>query len=128
MLLFNLLTATLTGVLIHFMRPDLVETAEKMTAIKSSYGLWMIPRAILCNIMIFIAVEFWKNATHWIVKFFGLIFATAIFILCGFEHCIANAFYFGVALSNKAMGIPLLLNIFGNTIGGIAAYRLVKIC
>ncbi len=127
MLVINILAASLFGVIIHYVRPDLVETAEKIANIKSNYPWWgMLIRAFMCNVMIFVAVEFWKTAQHYIVKFFGLIFATAIFILCGFEHCIANAFYFGVALSNHAMGLPLLLNVLGNTIGGLAAYNLVK--
>jgi formate/nitrite transporter FocA (FNT family) len=47
------------------------------------------------------------------------IFCVAVFILAGFEHCIADMFYF--ALSGRlAEGIPSLLIISaGNTLGGL---------
>ncbi len=118
----NILVAYGVGVLVHYMRPDLVETAYNMVLNKSNEGLWVIPRAILCNIMIFVAVHSWKQAPS-PKNVVGLIFATAIFVICGFEHCIANAFYIGCALAPIGMTKFLLLNSLGNAIGGIAAYQ-----
>ena len=42
------------------------------------------------------------------------------FILCGFEHCVANMFYFSIAgiFSLKVFGY-LLIMILGNSIGSI---------
>lgn len=41
-----------------------------------------------------------------------------IFILCGFEHCVANMFYF--AFANQWSFSYIISNIIGNTIGAIA--------
>ena len=74
--------------------------------------------SILCNIMIYFAVDGFKRGNTVI-----LIFAIAIFILCGFEHCVANAFYiiFNACkedhLSIRAIEF-LTVNIIGNFIGG----------
>ena len=49
-----------------------------------------------------------------------LFFCVTVFILCGFEHCIANMFYFSLAgaWSLRAV-IYLLLMTLGNSVGGI---------
>ncbi len=43
-----------------------------------------------------------------------------VFILCGFEHCVANMFYFSVAgcWSGKLL-LRLLVMTLGNTVGGV---------
>ena len=43
-----------------------------------------------------------------------------VFILCGFEHCVANMYYFSVAgmWSGKAL-VYLLVMTLGNSVGGI---------
>ena len=144
MLFMNIVGAALLGVITHFVYPELAQKATELAVAKINEDWQVFPRAILCNIMIFVAVECWKDYSpdninkikfqdktiihlHNPVKFFGLIFATAIFVICGFEHCVANAFYFGCAFNhdvNVLWYIPA--NILGNTIGGIAAYRATK--
>ena len=44
-----------------------------------------------------------------------------VFILCGFEHCVANMFYFtvGRAWSGKAV-LYLLIMTAGNAAGGVS--------
>lgn len=76
---------------------------------------------ILCNILIYFAVEGYKNKQPIL-----LIFAVATFILCGFEHCVANMFYFSLAtlshLSIKSIILQMafiIINTLGNTTGGI---------
>jgi formate/nitrite transporter FocA (FNT family) len=59
---------------------------------------------------------------------FGLFFATFIFVLCGFEHCVANAFYFSLAgMVNGSAVVYLVKNAVFNAVGGIAAYRLISL-
>ena len=100
-----------------------------MATTKLSEGLELVPLAILCNIMIYVAVEIIRrSATNWrsahVVV--GVIFATTVFVVCGFEHCIANAFYFGVAgVFSLGMIKFLIVNAFFNAIGGIMAHRLI---
>lgn len=125
MVCINMLTAFAMGMIVKSIRPDVIEKAEQLAEAKLNTAWWIvIIKGILCNVMIFSAVEFWKSGKV-ILKPLGLIFSTAIFVMCGFEHCVANAFYFGVA-SRFDIDAFLWLNVLGNTIGGIAAYRTVK--
>lgn len=73
-------------------------------------------KAIFCGIMIYLAVELYKREKN----IFLVIMAIMIFILCGFEHCVANAFYFAAAgiFSFKAFFI-FLICILGNAIGSL---------
>lgn len=126
MLFMNIIGAGLLGVVAHFVYPELAQKAVELTAAKIAEDAWVFPRAILCNIMIFVAVHAWKNLPS-PNNIISLIFATAIFVIGGFEHCIANAFYFGCAFVPSADILWYLpANILGNTIGGVAAYKTIK--
>ena len=76
--------------------------------------------AVFCNILIYIAVEGFRRNPHELGKYLSLFFGVAVFILCGFEHCIANMYYFSIAglWDGKAL-LYLLVMTFGNAIGGI---------
>ncbi|MBU1141208.1 MAG: formate/nitrite transporter family protein [Firmicutes bacterium] len=77
--------------------------------------------AIFCGMMMYIAVDSFKNAKHDMAKVVILIFAVMIFILSKFEHSIANMLYFILSdvYTIKAV-LYLLLMIIGNAIGAIA--------
>lgn len=76
--------------------------------------------AIFCNIMIYIAVESYRNNPHELGKYVGLFLGISVFILCGFEHCVANMYYITMAKawSGKAI-IYLLIMTLGNAFGGV---------
>ena len=83
---------------------------------------------IFCNICIFIAVDGYKKNPHEIGKYLALLFGVTVFILSGFEHCVANMFYFSVAgILNAKMLIFLLQNTLGNVIGGLLFPLIFKI-
>jgi len=75
---------------------------------------------ILCNIFIYIGVEGYKTIPHETGKYLALFFGVMVFILCGFEHCVANMFYFSVAgaWSGRAV-VCLLVMTAGNAVGGV---------
>lgn len=76
--------------------------------------------AVFCNILIYIAVEGFRRNPHELGKYLSLFFGVPVFILCGFEHCVANMYYFSIAglWDGKAL-LYLLVMTFGNAIGGI---------
>ncbi len=126
MIIMNFIGAGLLGILCHFVYPELAQKAVELTAAKINQDMWVFPRAILCNVMIFVAVHSWKYLPS-PNNIIGLIFATAIFVMCGFEHCVANAFYFGCAFNhNIEMLWYLPACALGNTIGGLAAHKVIK--
>ena len=82
------------------------------------YSIFVL--AILCNIMIFTAVDGFKNNKHDIGKYLSLIFGVSVFVICGFEHSIADMFYFSVANAWSLKSVLFILLItLGNAIGGI---------
>lgn len=75
---------------------------------------------IFCDIMIYIGVEGYKSIPHEAGKYLSLFFGVMVFILCGYEHCIADMFYFSAAdmWSIDAL-IRVLVITFGNAVGGV---------
>ena len=109
--------------------PAISEKATALAETKLSDGLLSIfILAIFCNIMIYIAVDGFKNNPHELGKYLALFFGVVVFILCGFEHCIANMFYFSVAGAWSARTLLyVLVMTAGNAVGGLILPTLRKI-
>ena len=101
--------------------PALREKAASLCQIKlddSLFSLFLL--GILCNILIYIAVEGYKSNPHELGKYLSLFFGVMIFILCGTEHCVADMFYFWMAglWSGRAV-LSVLIITLGNAVGGV---------
>ena len=71
---------------------------------------------IFCGILIYGAVEGFKKTGNPLI----LIFCVTVFILCGFEHCIADMVYFSLARIWSVDSIVRILVITaGNSVGGM---------
>ena len=126
MVVTNMLVAMVTGEVMRYAKPTIIDVAVKICEKKMSEGFALIPLAILCNVMIYTAVYSYNNKRS-AVRMFGLYFATMIFVLCGFEHCVANAFYFALAgMVDGSVIAYLVKNAVFNAVGGILAYRLTS--
>ena len=104
------------------------EKAAALCQVKTSDSLLSIfLLACFCNLLIFLAVDGFRHNHHELGKYLGLFFGVTVFILCGFEHCVANMFYFAVAnwWSPHTL-LYLLVMTLGNSVGGllIPLYRL----
>ncbi|MDO5033577.1 MAG: formate/nitrite transporter family protein [Eubacteriales bacterium] len=109
--------------------PAMVEKAQAMCEVKLGDNLSSIfILAIFCNILIFVAVDSFKNNPHELGKYLALFFGVCVFILSGFEHCVANMFYFSVAgmWSTQAL-IFILVNTLGNALGGLLIPAFTKL-
>lgn len=81
--------------------------------------------SIGCGIMMYLAVKGWlENSDSWLI----VILPVMIFILSGFEHSIANMFYFAMAgeYSLKAVGYIFVM-LIGNAIGSLAFKQLKSV-
>ncbi|MCD8217842.1 MAG: formate/nitrite transporter family protein [Clostridiales bacterium] len=99
----------------------LAEKAVSMCQVKLEDGYFsLFLLGILCNIFIYIAVEGFKNNPHELGKYLSLFFGVMVFILCGFEHCVADMFYFSVAgVWSGQVFLRLLIISAGNAVGGV---------
>jgi formate/nitrite transporter len=86
-------------------------------------------RGILCNVLVCVAVWMAMAAKEPAGKVLGLFFPIMVFVLCGFEHCVANMFYipaglmasarYGVTAEGLTWGTFLGRNLLPVTIGNI---------
>lgn len=70
--------------------------------------------------MMYIAVNNFKHSKDLISKYIGIFLCVMVFILCGFEHCVANMFYFSIAnVWNLNVLLYLFVMVIGNSIGSV---------
>lgn len=118
----NLVGALITGYLLRLTRISGISEKAKVlcdTKLQDS-PLSIFILAIFCNILMFIAVDGFKTNSHEIGKYIGIFMCVLVFILCGFEHCVANMFYFSIAnVWSPHTILYLLLMTLGNACGGV---------
>lgn len=127
-LIGNIIGAFTMGLIFHFAKPELLGKATELCMNKMEEEWSIIPLSIFCNILIFFAVDTWKKIKlDYAIRIVSVFLCVSVFILCGFEHSIANMFYFtyGGMLGLDAF-LYLFANIIFNGVGGIAVYNLVK--
>ena len=72
--------------------------------------------AFMCGVLMYVAVYIFKNKQSIV----GILFCIPTFILCGFEHVIADCYYFVASRTiNLDSLIFLCITLFGNTAGSI---------
>jgi len=124
----NFLGANLTGFLFSLSRlDDLQAKCIAIAATKANDNLLsLFILGIFCNILIYVAVEGFKSKNI-LTQYFSLFFGVSVFVLCGFEHSIADMFYFAFArnYSGKAF-LALLMVTLGNIVGGVL-FELIKL-
>ena len=118
----NIIGAFIVGEALRATRIAVIsEKAAAMCRMKLDDSLLSIfILAIFCNILIYVAVDGYRNNPHEIGKYIALFFGVTVFIICGFEHCVANMFYISLARMWSAEAlIFILVNSLGNAVGGV---------
>lgn len=131
----NLAGGLLVGALVVFShQPDLFGKQMAVSVISTaaakcslSFGDAVI-RGILCNFLVCIAVWISFAAKDVAGKIMGLFFPIMMFVLCGFEHSIANMYYIGAGIFAKGIpeygqaaaqaGVDMEVVTWGNFLGG----------
>ncbi|MDE5753727.1 MAG: formate/nitrite transporter family protein [Oscillospiraceae bacterium] len=116
-----LIRLTRTGVLVH-------ENARSVIQTKTSDS--MISQLILgffCGILMFLAVDNGNQCKGEKLDFsfvVGAVLPIMVFILCGFNHSIADCFYFFAAVETPEQiasgSMYLLVVVLGNALGGMS--------
>ena len=100
----------------------LTEAASALAETKAGDSLLsLFILGIFCNICIYIAVDSYGKNSHELGKYVGIVFGVTAFILAGFEHSVADMFYFAMAgrlFEGRAL-VCLLVISLGNIVGGV---------
>ena len=122
MLAGNAIGAFALGIICHFIFVNVPEIANRILAISlgKTNSTTVFLQGIFCGALVYIAVYFFKNLQNYAMKIIGIITAVTLFVYCGFQHCIANMFYFGMAFNwNIDMLWNLLIVIVTNSVGAL---------
>ncbi len=128
-LLMNFIGIALICTLIQTTRLDL-SAIETLVPTKVNQS-WLSALVLSwgCGVMVYLAVNGWKKTNNPLMVMFPVVF----FILCGFEHCIANFGYFWMWITadhfahfaTRFAELPagfclnLLLMVIGNSLGSL---------
>ena len=96
---------------------DLGETARTLCEgkLEQGYGFGLL-RAVFCGLLVYLSIDIYRNNKTVV----GILLCIPAFILSGYEHSIADIFYF--AASGIASGeafLYLVMILLGNSIGGL---------
>ena len=121
-LLGNIVGCALVALMVNVSMPSLVPVADKILASRMENT---IPSNILlgmgCGFIMTTSVQFGRME-----KFLPLLFGVPLFIMCGFLHSIADAFYYSVAYSSLTIDVlPLYLSIVIGNFIGCNLYRII---
>ena len=116
-LLGNTIATCLWGWAVRYAIPALGEAAQTICEAKLTQALPQTAiRGVLCGVLMYLAVSIFRD--HKTTS--AIFFCVPVFILSGFEHSIADMFYFAASgmVSWQAFGF-LWCVIFSNAVGGV---------
>ncbi len=113
----NAIATILIGLALRYAVPNLAAPAETICAAKLTQAWWQtLVRGIFCGFLMYLAVSIYRDKN----SIAAILFCVPVFILAGFEHSIANMFYFGAAgMVSLDSAIYLGIVVAGNAIGGM---------
>jgi len=121
-LIGNIIGCLLTAWLIAYAQPDCIEPASKILAGRLTKGpLACFLLAIGCGFIMTTAVEFARKG-----KMLPLVFGVPVFILCGFAHSIADAFYFLVSPAEQVLQTEVLIVYLSEVLGNFVGCNLYR--
>lgn len=110
-------TAAGAGMLSATRIAGLSDRAGELCQVKLGDGpMSILILSVFCGLLMYAAVEGYRQTKNPLILFI----CVSVFILSGFEHCVANMFYFFLAgmWSLKAVAYLLIMTV-GNSLGGM---------
>lgn len=114
----NALACILCALLIKITIPAVSVSAEALCRgkLENQTVIATFIRAVFCGVLMYLAVSIFRDAKTPI----GILFCVPVFILSGFEHSIADIFYFSVSSEFLSRSVLFIITvIFGNSVGGV---------
>lgn len=125
-LLGNAIGTVCCGFLLRVAVPAIGAAAETLCSGKlETQALWQtFVRAVFCGILMYLAVSIFRDSKTPL----AILFCIPVFILSGFEHSIADLYYFAASgiVSLQAFAF-LWIVIAGNSVGGVLLGLLMKL-
>lgn len=114
-ILGNAIGTFLMSFIVQLSKPELVEVANGLWQNKMNYnGEQITFLTMLCGIMMYLAIDNYQRNNN--ILF--IMFPVVIFILCGFEHSIANLFYMFLSNNLNPLSIGFIfVCLLGNAVG-----------
>ena len=121
----NLIGTAAAGLVCGESTPAIIETAQNMCAAKLDRAfVSTVASAFMCGILMYVAVTIYKEKS----SIAGILFCVPVFILSGYEHSIADMFYFFAAGAvGTDMAVFILTVVLGNALGGMFVPTLRKL-
>lgn len=118
----NIVGTSIVALMVNIAMPALVPSASEILANRMENT---IPSTIIlgagCGFVMTTAVTFGREG-----KFLPLLFGVPLFIMCGFLHSIADAFYYAVAYASLTIKvIPIYISIVIGNFIGCNLYRII---
>lgn len=137
----NLIGGVLLAVLVvysHVMNDTVVAAAVATAAAKSNMNFGdALLRGVLCNMLVCLAVWAAMASRSTVGKIVALYMPVFAFVVCGFEHSVANMYYlaaglmtgaeYGIAASGLTFGNALAFCLIPSTIGNIIGGCLIAL-
>lgn len=116
-LLGNLIATMICGLAIRFAIPASGAAAETVCASKLTQTIpQTLLRGCFCGVLMYLAVSIYRDRN----TVLGILFCIPVFILSGFEHSVADMFYFAAAASFTWPSLVFLCAVLaGNAMGGM---------
>ena len=113
----NAVGAALGGLALRYALPSLGTAAETLCSAKLAQGaLQTLIRGGFCGLLMYLAVSIWRERQTPL----GVLFCIPVFILSGYEHSIADMFYFAAAGQISWPVLAFLgLTVLGNSLGSV---------
>lgn len=135
MLIGNAIGAFALGYLCYFIfkDTDIMNTVNGACSSRTTLNsfndyLSCMIKSLLCGFCVYMAVKLFNLNRLKPLGISLLVFFVFVFVYCGFQHCIANMFYFGFGNHiNGNMFINLALVILFNSIGPIIGVSIFKL-
>ena len=119
----NVIGTAAGGAAIRFALPSLADAASSACDAKLAQTFpQTLLRAVFCGILMYLAVSIFAEHKTPV----AILFCIPTFILSGFEHCVADMFYFAVRGMPDLKTIAFIATaVLGNTIGSLILPLLV---
>ena len=131
--LFNFVGAIFVSLIIYFasvLSPQMLEFLHKITVSKTTESfIVLLFKGIGCNIFVCLGVWMSYACKDGVSKFCACAISVILFLICGFEHSVANMFYLSLSVILSDIGVgAVIYDLIPVTIGNIIGGSIVAIC